>query len=78
MAESKKTVAAEMQDKPTAAETLSELDRLVIGFIDGALDVATLNSLDMRRLAYGDAQTRCGNRRAKGRDRCAAFSCAVA
>ena len=47
MAESKKTVAAEMQDKPTAAETLSELDRLVIGFIDGALDVATLNSLDM-------------------------------
>lgn len=48
MAESKKTVVAEIQDKPTApAETLSELDKLVIGFIDGDLDVATLNSLDM-------------------------------
>ena len=48
MAESKKTVAAETQDRPTApAETLSELDKLVIGFIDGDLDVATLNSLDM-------------------------------
>ena len=47
MSENKKTVAAETQDKPTPAETLSELDKLVIGFIDGDLDVATLNSLDM-------------------------------
>lgn len=47
MSENEKPVAAEMQDKPTPAETLSELDRLVIGFIDGDLDVATLNSLDM-------------------------------
>lgn len=48
MSENEKTVAAEMQDKPTTpAETLSELDKLVIGFIDGDLDVATLNSLDM-------------------------------
>ncbi len=48
MIENKKTVAAEMQDKPTTpAETLSELDKLVIGFIDGDLDVAALNNLDM-------------------------------
>lgn len=47
MSENEKPVAAEMQDNPTPAETLSELDRLVIGFIDGDLDVATLNSLDM-------------------------------
>lgn len=30
MSENKKPVATEMQDKPTPAETLSELDRLVI------------------------------------------------
>lgn len=47
MSENEKPVAAEMQDNPTPAETLSELDKLVIGFIDGDLDVATLNSLDM-------------------------------
>lgn len=47
MSENEKPVAAEMQDSPTPAETLSELDKLVIGFIDGDLDVATLNSLDM-------------------------------
>lgn len=47
MEENKKTVAAETQGKPTPAETLPELDKLVIGFIDGDLDVATLNSLDM-------------------------------
>ena len=47
MSENEKSVAAEMQDNPTPAETLSELDKLVIGFIDGDLDVATLNSLDM-------------------------------
>lgn len=48
MAESKKTVAAEIQDKPTApAETLSELDKLVVAFIDGALDVNEINKLDI-------------------------------
>ena len=47
MSENEKPVAAEMQDNPTPAETLSELDKLVIGFIDGDLDVATLKSLDM-------------------------------
>lgn len=47
MSENEKSVATEMQDNPTPAETLSELDKLVIGFIDGDLDVATLNSLDM-------------------------------
>lgn len=48
MAESKKTVAAEIQDKPTApAETLSELDKLVVAFIDGALDVNEINNLDI-------------------------------
>lgn len=33
MSENEKPVAAEMQDNPTPAETLSELDKLVIGFI---------------------------------------------
>ena len=48
MAESKKTVAAETQDRPTApAETLSELDKLVVAFIDGALDVNEINNLDI-------------------------------
>lgn len=47
MEENKKTVAAETQDKPTPAETLSELDKLVIGFIDGDLDIDMLNTLDM-------------------------------
>lgn len=48
MAESKKTVATEIQDKPTApAETLSELDKLVVAFIDGALDVNEINKLDI-------------------------------
>lgn len=48
MAESKKTVAAETQDRPTApAETLSELDKLVVAFIDGALDVNEINKLDI-------------------------------
>ena len=40
MTEPKKTVPVETQDRPTApAETLSELDKLVVAFIDGALDV---------------------------------------
>ena len=48
MAESQKTIAAEIQDKPTApAETLSELDKLVVAFIDGALDVNEINKLDI-------------------------------
>ena len=48
MTELKKTVAAETQDKPTApAETLSELDKLVVAFIDGTLDVDEINNLDM-------------------------------
>ena len=48
MAESKKTVASETQDRPAApAETLSELDKLVVAFIDGALDVNEINKLDI-------------------------------
>lgn len=48
MTELEKTVAAETQDKPTApAETLSELDKLVVAFIDGTLDVDEVNNLDM-------------------------------
>ena len=38
MAESKKTVAAETQDRPTApAETLSELDKLVVRLLTALL-----------------------------------------
>lgn len=48
MTELEKTFAAETQDKPTApAETLSELDKLVVAFIDGKLNIDEVNNLDM-------------------------------